>query len=173
MNKIYLIGLAAFILLASSCGKSGASGELVGVGAKNFRNNEVPYGMVYVPSGAYIMGQTDQDVTFAQIAQNKQVTVPAFFMDETEITNSEYRQFVNWVRDSIAITDYLKDDKFYIKPKNANPDLNARKVIDWKKVGKGNNAIWGNKKEPVKTLQNCRVCITRATTVFLTVTRLM
>ncbi len=146
MNKLYLIALAAFALLSSSCGKSGASGELIGVGSRNFRNNDVPYGMVYVPSGSYIMGQTDQDVTFAQIAQNKQITVQAFFMDETEITNSEYRQFVNWVRDSIAITDYLKDDKFYIKPKGANPDLSARKIIDWKKVGKGANTIWGNKK---------------------------
>ena len=28
------------------------------------------------------------------------VTVASFYMDETEITNSEYRQFVEWVRDS-------------------------------------------------------------------------
>ena len=34
-------------------------------------------------------------------APTKTVTVRSFYMDETEITNSEYRQFVHWVRDSI------------------------------------------------------------------------
>jgi formylglycine-generating enzyme required for sulfatase activity len=29
---------------------------------------------------------------------NKTVTVRSFYMDETEITNSEYRQFVDWVK---------------------------------------------------------------------------
>jgi formylglycine-generating enzyme required for sulfatase activity len=120
-NTIFLILFTAFGALLASCGKSGASGELVGAGAKNFKSNEVPYGMVYIPGGSFIMGQTDQDVLFGQAAQNKEVTVSPFFMDETEITNSEYRQFVNWVRDSIAITDYLKDDKFFIKSKN--PDI--------------------------------------------------
>ena len=38
-----------------------------------------------------------------QNAQAKTVTVRSFYMDETEITNSEYRQFVYWVRDSIAL----------------------------------------------------------------------
>ena len=144
--NIYFFALTAMLALLSSCGKSGASGELVGAGAANFRSNEVPYGMVYIPSGTFVMGQTDQDVTFGQLAQNKQVSVSAFFMDETEITNSEYRQFVNWVRDSIAITDYLKDDKFFIKPKNSDANLNGKKFIDWKKLGKGANVIWGNNK---------------------------
>ena len=31
------------------------------------------------------------------------VTVPSFYMDETEITNSEYKQFVYWVKDSVAL----------------------------------------------------------------------
>ncbi|MFM6975697.1 MAG: formylglycine-generating enzyme family protein [Sphingobacteriaceae bacterium] len=148
MNKVYLVVLVAISAFISACGASGAGGELVGAGIKKFRNNEVPYGMVYIPSGTFIMGQTDQDITFAQIAQNKQVTIQAFFMDETEITNSEYRQFVNWVRDSIAITDYLKDDRFYLKSKNPNANLSGRKYIDWTKVGKGTASIWGTKKGP-------------------------
>ena len=59
------------------------------------------------------MGQTDQDITFAQTSQTKQVTVAPFFMDEAEISNSKYKQFVFWVRDSIAITNYLNDPKYY------------------------------------------------------------
>jgi formylglycine-generating enzyme len=146
MKKIYVIALAIFTVLSSGCGR-GAGGELVGVKMKKFNNTQIPLGMVYIPAGTFVMGQTDQDITFAQIAQNKQVTVQAFYMDQTEITNNEYRQFVNWVRDSIAITDYLQDDQFYIKPKGkgAASNPNGAKYIDWKKVGNG-SGIWSGKK---------------------------
>jgi gliding motility-associated lipoprotein GldK len=136
MKQIYflIIGLAVGVL--SGCGKGGDRGELTGVPARSFRA-EVPYGMVYIPGGSFLMGQTDQDVTFAQIAQTKQVTVPPFFMDQTEISNSQYRQFVNWVRDSIAITNYLNDDKYYLKPgKGAVAAPNGKKYINWDYVKK-------------------------------------
>jgi gliding motility-associated lipoprotein GldK len=127
-NTIFLTVFTALAALLASCGKSGASGELVGVGIKNFKSNEVPYGMVYIPAGSFIMGQTDQDVLFGQAAQNKEVTVSPFFMDETEITNSEYRQFVNWVRDSTLIAYmYTKPDeqaKFLVADKSANKSGN-------------------------------------------------
>jgi len=146
MRKIYFIALAVIMAAVSGCGRA-SNGELVGVRQKRLPTTQIPLGMVYVPAGTFVMGQTDQDITFAQIAQNKQVTIPAFFMDETEITNSEYHQFVNWVRDSIAITDYLKDDQFYIKPKGKGATANAdgTKFIDWEKVRKG--GIWNSKKK--------------------------
>jgi len=59
--------------------------------------------MTLVEGGAYIMGKADDDMAQLQNAQAKTVTVRSFYMDETEITNSEYRQFVYWVRDSIAL----------------------------------------------------------------------
>jgi gliding motility-associated lipoprotein GldK len=46
------------------------------------------------------MGKSDDDLAGVQDAPTKTATVRAFYMDETEITNSEYRQFVEWVRDS-------------------------------------------------------------------------
>ena len=116
MKQIYFLIVLFLVVGLSSCSKRGDRGEILGVSAKSFRS-EVPYGMVYIPSGSFLMGQTDQDITFAQISQTRQVTVPAFFMDQTEITNSQYRQFVNWVRDSIAITQYLSDPKYYYTPK--------------------------------------------------------
>jgi formylglycine-generating enzyme required for sulfatase activity len=48
------------------------------------------------------MGPSDQDVPYSMTSQQKTVTVQAFYMDETEITNNEYRQFVFYVRDSLA-----------------------------------------------------------------------
>jgi formylglycine-generating enzyme required for sulfatase activity len=49
------------------------------------------------------MGQSGQDVGYAS-SPMKTVTVEGFWMDDTEITNSEYRQFVSWVKDSITRT---------------------------------------------------------------------
>jgi gliding motility-associated lipoprotein GldK len=46
------------------------------------------------------MGKSDDDLADVEDAPTKTVTVRSFYMDETEITNSEYRQFVEWVKDS-------------------------------------------------------------------------
>jgi gliding motility-associated lipoprotein GldK len=50
------------------------------------------------------MGKSDDDLAGVQDAPAKTVTVRAFYMDETEITNSEYNMFVQWVRDSTIRT---------------------------------------------------------------------
>jgi gliding motility-associated lipoprotein GldK len=93
------IAFTAILTLLISCGKSGDKGELVGVkGAK--WHPEKPFGMSLVPGGSFIMGKSDQDLAGVEDAPTKTVTVPSFYMDETEITNSEYRQFVEWVKDS-------------------------------------------------------------------------
>ncbi|MBT8252760.1 MAG: gliding motility lipoprotein GldK [Bacteroidia bacterium] len=100
MKKFVL--LTTVLALLASCG-SGDRGQLVGVKGKKWHPEE-PYGMSLVPGGAYIMGKSDDDLAGVQNAPTKTVTVRAFYMDETEITNSEYRQFVNWVRDSTIRT---------------------------------------------------------------------
>ena len=61
-----------------------------------------PSGMVLVPSGSFLMGMADDDIAGLQNAPISTVSIKAFFMDETEITNGEYRQYVNWVKDSIV-----------------------------------------------------------------------
>jgi len=94
------IALTAIAIFLTSC-NSGDRGELVGVKGKKW-HPEKPYGMTLIPGGAFIMGKSDDDLFNVQDAPTKTVTVRSFYMDETEITNSEYRQFVEWVRDSIT-----------------------------------------------------------------------
>jgi len=60
-----------------------------------------PFGMVYVPRGSYSIGPSDDEATNIPTS-TKTISVESFWMDDTEITNNEYRQFVYWVRDSIA-----------------------------------------------------------------------
>ena len=97
MKKIVIISLA--LAFVTSCG-SKDKGELVGVKGKKW-HPEKPYGMTLIPGGAFVMGKSDDDLTGIQDAPTKTVSVRSFYMDETEITNSEYRQFVFWVRDSV------------------------------------------------------------------------
>eukprot|EP01093_Parvamoeba_rugata_P012910 TRINITY_DN387_c0_g1_i2.p1 TRINITY_DN387_c0_g1~~TRINITY_DN387_c0_g1_i2.p1 ORF type:complete len:451 (-),score=89.40 TRINITY_DN387_c0_g1_i2:314-1666(-) len=98
MNIKKFILLTAVLVMVASC-NSGDRGQLVGVKGKKW-HPEKPYGMTLVPGGAFIMGKSDDDLAGVQDAPTKTATVRAFYMDETEITNSEYRQFVEWVRDS-------------------------------------------------------------------------
>ena len=99
MKKIIL--LSSIVTVLMSCGSSG-NGELVGVQQREFFNPTDPYGMVFIPQGSFVMGPSDQGVPFANVSAAKRVSVGAFYMDETEITNNEYRQFTNYVRDSLA-----------------------------------------------------------------------
>ena len=96
------VAFTALLSLLASCGSS-EKGELIGAKGKKW-NPEKPFGMALVPGGAYIMGKSDDDLANVQDAPTKTVTVRSFYMDDTEITNSEYRQFVNWVKDSIVRT---------------------------------------------------------------------
>ncbi len=99
MKTILLCSLGMVAL--AGCGGSG-NGELTGVLHREKWFQPDPYGMVYIPAGSFNMGPSDQDVPYAITAQSKTVTMPAFYMDNTEITNNEYRQFVYWVQDSLA-----------------------------------------------------------------------
>ncbi len=129
-NFLYAIGFLSFGLIMTGCGKLSKSsgsigdGQLHGVSLGGKYIMPKPPGMIYVPSGTFHMGPSDEDISYAFTARNKQVSINGFWMDATEITNDEYRQFVYWVRDSIAgsILNFKK---------NA-PDGSS--AIDWGKV---------------------------------------
>jgi gliding motility-associated lipoprotein GldK len=104
-----VITLTALIAGMSSCNKKGKAskgvpdnGQLMGVAPSSRQSSTKPRGMVYVPPGTFHMGPSDEDINFNFTARNTQVSINGFWMDATEITNNEYRQFVWWVRDSIA-----------------------------------------------------------------------
>ena len=104
MKKVPLFFLAALTLIG--CGKSN-QGELVGVKQKKFYPQK-PHGMALIPGGSYIMGSSDEDIIASNDNPTQTVTLRSFWMDETEITNAEYMQFVEWVKDSIIRTELAK-----------------------------------------------------------------
>jgi gliding motility-associated lipoprotein GldK len=104
MNMKKILFLSTVVALLSGCAGSG-NGELIGGTDRLVWNPTDPYGMVFIPQGSFVMGPSDQDVPFANVSTNQRVSVGAFYMDETEITNNEYRQFERWVVDSMIRTE--------------------------------------------------------------------
>jgi len=105
MKKTSLkVSALALLALAASCGKGGSNGQLIGDQTRLNYKAPVPLGMVYVPSGTFKMGASDEDVRGRNDATIHTIQMNGFYMDATEISNQEYRQFTNWVRDSIAHT---------------------------------------------------------------------
>jgi gliding motility-associated lipoprotein GldK len=112
MKKYLLIISLLVILMITSCSQQSESGELIGSGnQKGSWFEPVPFGMTFVRRGSIRVGPSDEDPTRA-ISPTQTISIDAFWMDDTEITNGEYRQFVNWVRDSMALELLYK----------ANPD---------------------------------------------------
>jgi formylglycine-generating enzyme required for sulfatase activity len=71
---------------AGDANKAAASPQPSGAGAP-----VTPEGMVYVAGATFTMGRDDGD-EYAK--PSRQVTVPGFFIDRTEVTNEQYQKFV-------------------------------------------------------------------------------
>ena len=78
-------------------------------------------GLVPIEGGTFVMGgSADQDVTFDYNNVRRRVTVPSFYMDETEVANQDWLDYLHW----ISVT-YPQDHELYY---NALPD-----TLVWRK----------------------------------------
>lgn len=139
MKTLLVIAAAIGILFLIGC-RGGGSGELIGVQGREGFFQPTPYGMLFIPPGSYQMGPSDQDVPYAITTQQKTVTLQAFYMDETEITNNEYRQFVYWVRDSLAreLLGSLTPEDWWVEEDQWGEPLDPHRLnwdtrLDWGK----------------------------------------
>lgn len=114
-----------------------------------------PYGMVYIPSGTLHIGAGDQDISNTFVARPKSISIQGFYMDDTEISNNEYRQFVQWALDSLAHTalDHT------IESDEGETQLDWEQEIDWEDETladmyyQGNDRFAGRKELDVSKLQ--------------------
>ena len=144
MNKVNCIAItvvaSAALASCASGGRSSAGGEVTGVGGTSWAE-PTPYGMVLVDRGSMKVGVAKDDSLWNLKADARGISVDGFWMDETEITNSKYKQFVFWVRDSI-IRERLADpafggnEEFKIEEDRegnpVTPHLNWNKAIPWR-----------------------------------------
>ena len=72
-------------------------------------------GLIPIEGGTFVMGgSADQDVTYDYNNVRRKVTVPSFYMDETEVANQDWLDYLHW----ISVT-YPQDHELYY---NALPD---------------------------------------------------
>lgn len=70
--------------------------ETGGFQVVDFQRQEKGPGLVFVEGGTFVMGRTDQDVMLDWNNIPRRVTVSSFFMDETEIRNLDYLEYLHW-----------------------------------------------------------------------------
>ncbi|MEO8150767.1 MAG: SUMF1/EgtB/PvdO family nonheme iron enzyme [Bacteroidia bacterium] len=71
----------------------------------NYLEQETGPGLVLIEGGTYTMGRTEQDITMDWDNIPRRVTVHSFYMDETEISNIHYLEYLYWLT-RVFGTDY-------------------------------------------------------------------
>jgi formylglycine-generating enzyme len=110
MNKIIKLS-TLFLVVAvvlSSCGgnkgKSSSTGwnyndqKWGGFEKLNYEGQATGPNLVLVEGGTYAMGLTEEDVTYEWNNVSRRVTVNSFYMDETEVSNIDYREYLFWLQ---------------------------------------------------------------------------
>ena len=116
MKKIFgLMATAVATLALTACfGSQGAAmadgGEVTGVRGSGY-GEPTPYGMVAVRKGSLKVGLEENDTLWGADFPRRDISVDGFWIDAQEVSNAKYRQFVQWVRDSI-IRERLADSAF-------------------------------------------------------------
>jgi len=116
--KRTLLGLSLLCISASlvlpACSSKGKNGKgvsqktgwnyndsrLGGFDVPNYKGQVTGPGLKFVEGGRFTMGKTQQDMSFEHNNQPRTVSVSSFYMDETEVTNVDYREYMYWLQRS-------------------------------------------------------------------------
>ena len=111
--KIYiLIVIIGVTALFSSCSyeRSSTTGWEFnnsangGFEKKPYEEQETGPGLILIEGGTFTMGRTEQDVMYENHNTPRSVTVSSFYLDETEITNHQWCEYLYWT--GRTFTDY-------------------------------------------------------------------
>ena len=120
MHKLFsvknLIILVVLTMSISACknSKGGKNGKSSVTGWNyddknmgNYHVNKMKYpkagpGLVFVQGGTFVMGAKDEDVMGDWNNVPRRVTVPSFFIDETEVANVHYREYIYWLENTFS-----------------------------------------------------------------------
>jgi sulfatase modifying factor 1 len=114
--KIFLVVFTAILLTNCANRNTRGTSRLTGLSfndPKNgnyirnssFESQDPPLGMVAIEGGSFTMGQVQDDVMFDWNTTPKKMHVRSFFMDEAEVTNSEYFLYVQYMKDVFPPTE--------------------------------------------------------------------
>ncbi len=119
--SLLCVGAATFFTACSSGSHKKGKGDRVsavtgwplndkrfgGYEVTNYPGQQTPVGMVFVQGGRFTMGATDDEMpTLENNSFRRTVSVSSFYMDETEVANVSYREYVYWLY-RVYGNDYL------------------------------------------------------------------
>lgn len=104
-----LIAIFSFAILMTSCGKgdgerSSSTGwkyndpEWGGFEKRDYEGQVTGPNLVLIEGGTFAMGTTEEDVSFEWNNIPRRVTVSSFYMDETEVSNIDWKEYLSWTR---------------------------------------------------------------------------
>ncbi len=111
MMKLKTLFIILLAVALSGCGLFGKKGKnavsrTTGWQYNSEESGNIPYesgyeqdagpGLVFIQGGTFTMGRVEEDVMFKWDNFPRRVTVASFYMDETEVSNQDYREFVHW-----------------------------------------------------------------------------
>lgn len=108
---IFLIG--AVIIIANACGTpdSSVTGWIYndpdngGFQVADYIEQETGPGLILIEGGRFTMGGTEQDIVMDWDNIERTVSVPSFYLDETEVANIHYLEYLYWVK-RVFYADY-------------------------------------------------------------------
>lgn len=112
MKLKVLFYLFVSLLTVSSCnlikGKKKSASSTTGWAYNDPKNGGFEYrsgynqsagpGLIYIQGGTFAMGRVEQDVMFETNNIPRRVTVASFYMDETEVRNVDWREYLHWLQ---------------------------------------------------------------------------
>lgn len=118
-----LILISGILILAASCGRERSpitaweynQPKNGGFEVGPYEEQETGPGLILIEGGTFTMGRCEQDVTYDWNTIPRRVTVSSFYMDQTEITNLNYLEYLHW-------TSRVFGANFYDIVKKAMPD---------------------------------------------------
>jgi len=108
-----LAGVLAISVVVTSCSLFGGKGDKNTSSSTGWKYNDPDYGgfevvhdyeqetgpgLVLIEGGTFTMGRVEQDITYDWNNVPRRVTVSSFYMDETEIKNVDYREYLYWIK---------------------------------------------------------------------------
>lgn len=101
-----IVSVSGLVLLLASCAtevseKTGWNyndPELGGFESMGFYEQETGPGLTFIEGGSFTMGRVEQDIVYDWNNIPRRVTVSSYYMDETEVSNVDYREYLYWLK---------------------------------------------------------------------------
>lgn len=130
--------MLATVLLLASCGNKAGKSETTGwnyndpkwggYDVSDKSNHKPAPGLVFIEGGRLDIGSASEDTRYAWDNQPHTVSVSSFFIDETEVSNKAYGEFVYWMK-------RVYNEEYPEKVKKIMPDTAAwRDKLAWRET---------------------------------------